>query len=190
MASLNLKSIKKIYPHSGGEKKPRKKVGASEKKTNLQITEKGVFDHPANLFVAGFIGMPQMNFFNAELVKKDGTYAVSVGGITVELSEEKQKNLSAKGVEPQAVTLGVRPNHINLGASANALRAKVDVSEMMGSEIHLHANADGRDIVIIVPALDLAESGHQSFPAGEEIQFSFGGNVCHVFNQEGKNLEY
>ena len=53
-------------------------------------TPQEVFDHPYNLFVAGFIGMPQMNFFDAELVEKDGAYSVKVGGIEVALSAEKQ----------------------------------------------------------------------------------------------------
>ena len=48
-------------------------------------TPQEVFDHPANLFVAGFIGMPQMNFFDAKLTRQDGRYAVTVGGVTVEL---------------------------------------------------------------------------------------------------------
>ena len=150
-------------------------------------TPQEVFDHPANLFVAGFIGVPQMNFFDAKLVKANGKYAVSVGDMTVELSEEKQKNLAAKNVAEQAITLGVRPNHIVLGDAAKCIKAKVDVSEMMGSEVHLHANANGKDVVIIVPTMDLDNA---QFGYGAEIHFTFGGNVCHVFDQDGKNLEF
>ena len=61
-------------------------------------TPQEVFDHPANLFVAGFIGTPQMNYFDAKLTHEGGKYSVSAGGCTVELSPEKQKNLAAKGV--------------------------------------------------------------------------------------------
>ena len=150
-------------------------------------TPQEVFDHPANLFVAGFIGVPQMNFFDAKLVKANGKYAVSVGDMTVELSEEKQKNLAAKNVAEQDITLGVRPNHIVLGDAAKCIKAKVDVSEMMGSEVHLHANANGKDVVIIVPTMDLDSA---QFGYGAEIHFTFGGNVCHVFDQDGKNLEF
>ena len=56
-------------------------------------TPQEVFDHPANIFVAGFIGMPQMNFFDAKLLKEDGKYSVSVGGIKVDLPEAKQSAL-------------------------------------------------------------------------------------------------
>ena len=56
-------------------------------------TPQAVFDHPANLFVAGFIGMPRMNLFDGELVKEDGKYAVRLGGVSVTLSQEKQDRL-------------------------------------------------------------------------------------------------
>jgi len=151
-------------------------------------TPQEVFDHPANLFVAGFIGMPQMNFFDADLSLEGGKYFVSVGGTKVELSAAKQANLAAKGVSAQKITLGVRPPHIALAKSAdNAVKAIVDVSEMMGSEVHLHVNANGKDVVIIVPTLDL---GGASYSYGSELYFTFTGDVCHVFDAEGKNLEF
>ena len=62
-----------------------------------------------------------------------------------------------------------------------------DVSEMMGSEVHLHVNAEGKDVVIIVPTLEL---GGASFRYGSELHFSFAGDVCHIFDAEGKNLVY
>ena len=152
-------------------------------------TPQEVFDHPANLFVAGFIGMPQMNFFDAELLVEGGKYFVTVGGAKVELSAEKQKNLSAKGVAAQSITLGVRPPHIALAkAGDNAIKATIDVSEMMGSEVHLHVNANGKDVVIIVPTMDL---GGASYSYGSALEFTFGGDVCHVFNKETTaNLEF
>ena len=153
-------------------------------------TPQEVFDHPANLFVAGFIGVPQMNFFNARLEKENGKYVAILGNIRAELGEDKQAHLAAKGVEPQDITLGVRPNHILLNNGSNGNKAVVDVSEMMGSEVHLHANADGKDVVIIVPTMD-ANGNHQgTFAHGDEIHFTFGGNVCHLFDAEGKNLEF
>ena len=152
-------------------------------------TPQEVFDHPANLFVAGFIGTPQMNYFDAKLEKDGGTYVVSVSGMKVELSGEKQKKLAAKNIQPQSVTLGVRPSHITLSDGADVLRAKVDVSEMMGSEVHLHANAMGRDVVIIVPTMDLNGNHKETFAQGAEVQFTFAGSVCHLFDGEGKNLE-
>ena len=152
-------------------------------------TPQQVFDHPANLFVAGFIGTPQMNFFDAKLTQEGGTYFVSAGGCKVELSPEKQKNLTAKNAPAQDITLGVRPSHMILAESPeNTLTAAVDVSEMMGSEVHLHASAGGRDVVVIVPTLDLG--GARNFSAGDKLNLAFSGNVCHVFDKDGRNLEF
>ena len=129
-----------------------------------------------------------MNFFDAELLSEGGKYAVLVQGYQVELGEEQQKLLSAKGAAAQKITLGVRPPHIALAkAGEESIKATVDVSEMMGSEVHLHVNAGGKDVVIIVPTLDL---GGASYSYGSELQFTFSGEVCHVFDAEGKNLEF
>ncbi len=152
-------------------------------------TPQEVYDHPANLFVAGFIGMPQMNFFKAKLLVEGGEYFVEMGPIKVALSEKKQAALKAKGVETQDITLGVRPNHIILNDGSNACKATVDVSEMMGSEIHLHVDANGKDVVIIVPTMDLGGKQSELFAYGKEVNFTFGGNVCHVFDKDGRNLE-
>ena len=153
-------------------------------------TPQQVFNHPENLFVAGFIGMPQMNFFDAELVKNDGEYAVKLGPATVTLSEDKQRRLREKNVAPQTVTLGVRPENISLTEAEDGVSGAVDVSEMMGSEVHLHLNAEGKDTVIIVPTITLGENAGK-FTPGSTLKFTFGGNVAHVFSKETEcNLEF
>ena len=153
-------------------------------------TPQQVFNHPENLFVAGFIGMPQMNFFDAELAKNDGEYAVKLGPATVTLSEDKQRRLREKNVAPQTVTLGVRPENISLTEAEDGVSGAVDVSEMMGSEVHLHLNAEGKDTVIIVPTITLGENAGK-FTPGSTLKFTFGGNVAHVFSKETeRNLEF
>ena len=149
-------------------------------------TPQEVFNHPANLFVAGFIGTPQMNFFDAKLVKNgDGKYAVSIDGINVELAEDKQARLSAKNIPEQDVTLGVRPDHVML--CADGVKGTVDVSELMGSSVHLHISTHDHDVVVIVPT----NGNAAHFPMGSEVNLIFGGNVAHVFSKEtGKNLEW
>ena len=151
-------------------------------------TPQEVFNHPYNLFVAGFIGAPQMNFFEAKLIKANGKYAVDLNGMIVELSEEKQAALAANGVEEQVITLGVRPEHITLEDSG--IDAKIDVSEMMGSSVHLHINAMGRDIVVVVSTMNMTGAEVAALNMGTAVKFSFPGNCCHVFNKEtGINLE-
>ena len=154
-------------------------------------TPQEVFNHPANLFVAGFIGSPMMNFFDARLEKEDGKYYVELSGARVALSEDKQKALQAAGASAQDVTLGIRPEHIMLcGDKTRAhIRATVDVSEMMGSSVHLHVNALGQDVVVVIPTIDLQGETQQSFAFGDEVNFTFGGNVIHLFDKEsGCNL--
>ena len=155
-------------------------------------TPQEVFDHPANLFVAGFIGMPQMNFYDARLEKENGKYTVVLDGAHVVLSDEKQANLTARGAEPQDITLGVRPEHIALlGDGTNMIHGTVDVSEMMGSAVHLHLNACGKDTIIIVQTMDLQGPNKVDFSIGSTVAFTFGGNVAHVFSKKTeKNLEF
>ncbi len=78
-------------------------------------TPQTVYDNPVNLFVAGFIGVPQMNFYDGTLIKKaDGSYAVQVEDAVIDLSAEKCAHLKERSVEGQEVTIGVRPEHITL----------------------------------------------------------------------------
>ena len=148
-------------------------------------TPQEVFDHPANLFVAGFIGMPVMNFFDAELKREGNNFFVELGGVKVQLDEKKTARLLKNNVQSQPVTLGVRPEHTHV--SDSGIPAKVDVSEMMGSSVHLHVNANGRDVIIIVPTLDM----ENNYNYGDLVHFTFAGNVAHVFSKEtDKNLEY
>ena len=151
-------------------------------------TPQEVFHHPYNLFVAGFIGAPQMNFFAAKLIKADGKYAVELGGHTVVLSDDKQEKLSANNVEEQEITLGVRPEHITL--ENTGVTGTIEVSEMMGSSVHLHTNAVGQDVIIVVNTMNMTHDEVMALSMGTEIKFDFGGNNCHVFGKEtGINLE-
>ena len=146
-------------------------------------TPQEVFDHPSNLFVAGFIGSPQMNFFDAKLNKNGDTYSVTVCGNEVVLPADKQAALKANGVEAQEITLGIRPDHITL-AEGQGIEATVDVTELMGSTIHMHVNIDGRDSIIILPTIDLDSDTRSSFAYGAKVNVAFGGNVVHMFSKE------
>ena len=154
-------------------------------------TPQEVFDHPANVFVAGFIGMPQMNFFEGQLVADGGTYAVQVMDAVMELSPEIQAQLKARNVPSKAVTLGIRPEHVSFTPEAgpHCLTGSVDVSEMMGSEIHLHVNAGGHDVVLRVPTTELASEYKGGFSYGDQVHFTFRGDLIHLFDPETeKNL--
>ena len=150
-------------------------------------TPQEVFNHPYNLFVAEFIGSPKMNIFDAELVKENDQYAVRLANLTVTLSEDKQAALKANNVEPQPIRLGVRPEHITLG---QGIDGRVDVSEMMGSSVHLHVTSMGRDVVMVVSTMNMTGAEVAALSNGSPVQFSFPGHVCHLFDREnGINLE-
>ena len=150
-------------------------------------TPQEVFNHPYNLFVAEFIGSPKMNIFDANLVKNGDKYAVELGGMAVELSEEKQAALAKNNVQPKAIKLGVRPEHIVLEAG---ISGKVDVSELMGSSVHLHVSAMNRDVVIVVSTMNMTGAEVAALANGAALNFSFPGHCCHVFDPEtGINLE-
>ena len=149
-------------------------------------TPQQVFNHPANLFVAGFIGSPQMNFFDAELTASNGRYAVRLGNAVIDLPEETQKALKAKGQTPQKVVMGIRPEHIVLTNAnhAGAVSAKVDVSEMMGSELYVHVTAVGKDCVMRIATIDLPQENRLGFKFGDQLYFTFDGALAHIFDPE------
>ena len=142
-------------------------------------TPQEVFDKPANLFVAGFIGTPQMNFFDAELKKDGEKYAVEICGKEIALTEDKQAALLRSNVPAGPVTLGIRPEHIVLSRNGG-IPARVDVSEMMGSSVHLHLTAAGHDAVVIVPTLEL-----DAIPSlGQEVYLTLHEESIHLFDRE------
>ena len=144
-------------------------------------TPQEVFDKPANLFVAGFIGTPQMNFFDAELKRDGDKYTVEVCGEQVNLTEDKQAALLRNDVKSGPVTLGIRPEHIVL-AKTGGIPARVDVSEMMGSSVHLHLTAAGHDAVVIVPTLEL-----DAIPSyGQQVSLELHEDSIHLFDRESE----
>ena len=148
-------------------------------------TPQEVFNHPANLFVAGFIGSPQMNFFeNCQLTKTADSYTLTVMGETVTLTAEQSAKLAAAGVESRSVTAGVRPVHIALGESG--IPAEVDVSELMGSELHLHLAANGQDVVAVIPTANIDPMAYARHTA---VKFGFDAKLVHLFDSDSeKNL--
>ena len=152
-----------------------------------------VFEHPVNLFVAGFIGAPQMNTFRTELVRENGKYYVTPLGSRIEVDGETGENLAAKAVDGRSVVLGVRPEHITLSQPGpHAIPCTIIVNEMMGSELHIHAETeDGAQLVVRVPTLGLRKQERAELVNGAKIHVSFPGEVMHLFDPETeRNLIY
>ncbi len=148
-------------------------------------TPQQVFDHPANLFVAGFIGTPMMNFFDAKLEKDGKGYYASVYGTRVDLPADMQNTLKSKNTAPQDITLGIRPDHLELckAGDENALAATVDVTELMGSTIHMHVNISGKDAIVIQPTIDLSSEQKTNLSYGSKIHVHFPSSVVNLFSK-------
>ena len=150
-------------------------------------TPQQVFDSPVNLFVAGFIGTPQMNFFQARLEKTAGGYQLQCMGATIPVPADMAARLSAKGRESADVILGVRPEHITLQADgAAAIPCTIEVSELMGSEFYLHGTvgegAGQQNLVMRVQTGDLPEAYRSGVPYGTKLNFTFRSSLIHLFD--------
>ena len=152
-------------------------------------TPQEVFEKPINIFVAGFIGTPQMNFFNARLEKKGGDYSVEYAGASFPLDGEMSAKLAGKGQQSADVILGVRPEHIAVqkDPSASAIEASIEVSELMGSELYLHATVEGgQEVVIRTPTVELPAEYRGGVPYGTKLRFTFSPSLIHLFDPESE----
>ena len=148
-----------------------------------------VFDMPANLFVAEFIGAPKMNTFETDLIVENGKYYVTPYGAKIEVDGKKAEQLKAKGVQTRKVVLGVRPEHIVLADASNpaAIPCKIVVNEMMGSELHIHAIEDNGDKLIVrIPTIKLSDEERKALVYGATIYVTFEGKVMHFFDVENE----
>ena len=155
-------------------------------------TPQEVFDTPHNLFVAGFIGSPQMNFLKANLNENGSKYSVSLLGIEIPLNEDQNKALSEKGVSSQEIILGVRPEHTTalFDGEENSIECSIRVNEMMGSELHLHPITSNDDQIILrLPTIDLTNEQRSRLTYGNKMYITFKAKVMHLFDPKTeKNL--
>ncbi len=143
-------------------------------------TPQHLYDHPFNVFVAGFIGSPSMNFFDATLVESDGKLEVNTGGFRLEVPTEKSAEWRQfKGRE---VIFGIRPEDIHSkpfvppGILESDVSAKVDVTELMGNEIFLYlVTKDSKQFIARV------DPRVQTHP-GEELDLAVNMSNAHIFD--------
>ena len=147
-------------------------------------TPQDLFNKPVNLFVAGFIGTPIMNFFdNCKLLLENDKFIAEIRGVRFELDDFQQKALKSRGQKPCDVICGIRPQHISVGEGD--LSAKVDVSELLGSEYNLHARSGDDEVVMVIPTMDL----DTDVSMGSEIRFTTRPKLIQLFDKEtGNNL--
>jgi multiple sugar transport system ATP-binding protein len=146
-------------------------------------TPQNLYDSPVNLFVAGFIGTPQMNFVTCTLDKKaDGLY-VTFGSNSLKLPEDKAKAPELQEYIGREVVIGIRPECIHddeshIRAMADAIiEADVEVTELMGAEIYLYLVTDETNLIARV-------SPRSKTRAGDVVNVAIDMTRVHIFDKE------
>ncbi|MBR3126539.1 MAG: ABC transporter ATP-binding protein, partial [Mogibacterium sp.] len=139
-------------------------------------TPQNLYDHPCNLFVAGFIGSPQMNFIDAQVKKTSGGYALCFGD--TEIAADKPELAPYEG---KTVILGVRPEDLHAEpqffGKNNVINAYIDLDEMMGAESYLYLEYAGQKMIARVPARFAKK-------AEENIELAIDVETIHLFDKE------
>ncbi len=145
-------------------------------------TPQNLYQKPKNLFVAGFIGSPQMNFINAVVELCGSDVCLKFDEYTITLPKAKADVLKEKEYIGKEVIFGIRPEHMYdkehyKFKSEIVIKTKVSVTEMLGAEMYLHLNFLNETIVAKV------ESTVKAIP-NEEIQISLDVEKIHIFDKE------
>jgi multiple sugar transport system ATP-binding protein len=144
-------------------------------------TPQVLYDYPNNMFVAGFIGSPAMNFFKGHLRKADGKLVFDTGAFYVPIPQERVKACQPYLDKP--VILGIRPEDVHNpqfappGINAALVSAKVDVTELMGNEIFLYLVAGPDSFIARVDP-------RSSYRIGDQVQVAFNMDRFHMFDPD------
>ncbi len=146
-------------------------------------TPQNLYDSPVNMFVAGFIGTPQMNFMNATLIKEGEDLFVMMGSAKLKLPKEKAENEALKEYVGKEIVMGIRPEcihdePIHLDVMQDSLfNADIEVTELMGAEIYLYLVAEEQKLVARV-------SPRSALRAGDSVQLAIDMNRVHIFDKD------
>ena len=143
-----------------------------------------LFDMPANLFVAEFIGTPKMNTFKTRLELDDKGYYVNLCGVIKRIDGEKSEMLKERDIQPQDIILGIRPEHISLSNHENseAIPCVIKICENMGSSLHLHVRTEmGDELIVRVPTAAFTASQIAKLVTGTRIYIAFESKSTHFF---------
>jgi len=146
-------------------------------------TPQNLYENPCNLFVAGFIGAPQMNFITAIVEKAGDGFAAKFGSSTLPLLPSRISPDTASKYEGKEVTVGIRPENL-LVASLNpdlkeaaGITVNVELAELMGAETYLYGEVNGFNLIAKIPQF------HNPKP-GEAMDFVIDCQKIHLFDKE------
>jgi multiple sugar transport system ATP-binding protein len=146
-------------------------------------TPQEVYDNPANMFVASFIGSPQMNFVNTKLEEVNGKAYIHFGSDKIELPEDKAKILKTKGYIGKEVVMGIRPENIDDSKlfiekhPGGVFTGSVEVTELMGAESYIYINKEGNSMTVRV-------NGSSKLQTGDNAKFALDVDKVHIFDKE------
>ena len=153
-------------------------------------TPQNLYDTPCNMFVAGFIGTPQMNFITAKLVMKQNDLYLEFGSNSVKIPADKANNPALKEYIDQEVVMGVRPECVMEDQAHleqlpdSTINVGVEVTELMGSEIYLYLSFDGQEDATNGKNIIARVSARSTARAGDEIKVAFDTSRMHIFDKD------
>ncbi|WP_045144595.1 ABC transporter ATP-binding protein, partial [Clostridium butyricum] len=136
-----------------------------------------LFDCPCNKFVAGFIGMPQMNFFDCELKKKDDEFYLKFANYEILLPESKNQNGCLDGYVGKTISAGIRPNDLSTIDKEYTINGEVELKELMGAESYIYVNSN--DVRFTVRTV-----GSYKCEIGQGVSIKFDTEKIHLFDKE------
>jgi len=152
-------------------------------------TPLNLYNHPANLFVAGFIGSPAMNFLDATLVRQDGKLMVDTGAFRVELPPDRAEKAAA--AEGKPVVFGIRPEDIYdrqlegmvKPTPGNTVAVGVDVVEPLGNDVEMYLTAGTHQLIAMIDSKTKARSG-------DTIEVILDMDKSHLFDKQTEAAIY
>lgn len=143
-------------------------------------TPKNLFEHPANLFVAGFIGTPPMNFLDATLDKERDRVYLQTNHHEQEISLAKAQEFEEKGAFGKNLVLGIRPNDVIISQTMtpSSLTGKVQVYEMLGEDaiVHVRLEESRQTVIVKSPSTD-------SYQVGDSVYLTFPEDRLYLFDK-------
>ncbi|MCR5156725.1 MAG: sn-glycerol-3-phosphate ABC transporter ATP-binding protein UgpC [Butyrivibrio sp.] len=145
-------------------------------------TPQNLYDKPGNLFVAGFMGSPQMNFLDAEVVVNGDKASLKIADQLIELPPAKAKKLIDGGYAGKVVTFGIRPEDVDdsemvVNTSKAVFESTINVYELLGAEVYLYFDLAEFPITARVDSRTTARPG-------DKVKFAFDVEKIHVFDKE------
>ena len=146
-----------------------------------------LYNYPTNLFVAGFMGSPAMNFIDAVVIEEGSDVKLSFGDMMIKVPESKAKSLINGGYIGKTVVMGIRPEDIHddeimvNNAGDNVVETTIRIYELLGAEVYLYFDLARVSCTARVNPRTTAK-------VGDVVKFAFDLNKLHIFDKETEQV--